>query len=232
MPRDAISYQTQLYKGAFPPAPKGRLLGIIHRMVFCTNSFSNRPTSCLKVSTSFQQSSGRRSWVLRHETTASFAFVTSASACSSFFLCSNLALSCSISLVTLSLLMSFCRCFSARVELLDVASWIFSTREGSSDCWLSPERVSLNLEKFCVSCSRSFSSSAVRRSWYWSSCCLDRAESVYALLAAIRPCEPWNLRKCSSAAIRRVRWRSCRGDLCAQIISTRRHLLAASRGRG
>jgi hypothetical protein len=158
-----------------------------HRMVFCTNSFSRRPTSCLKVSTSFQQSSGRRSCVLRHETTASLALVTSASACSNFFLCSSLAFSCSISLVTLSRLMSFCLCFSARVELLDVASWIFSTSEGSSDCGASLERVSLNLEKFWVSCSRSFSSSAVRRSWYWSSCCLDRAESVYKRISPNSP---------------------------------------------
>jgi hypothetical protein len=54
-------------------------------MVFSTNSFSNRPTSFLNVSISFQQSSGRRSCVRRHATTASLALPTSASTCSSFF---------------------------------------------------------------------------------------------------------------------------------------------------
>jgi hypothetical protein len=149
-----------------------------YRMVFSTNCFSNRPTSFLKVSISCQQSNGRRSFVLRQAITASFALPTSASTCSSFLRLANFALSCSTSSVTVFLVISFCRCFSARVALEDVASEIFSTSEGSLDCSGSPERVSLNLEKFWVSCSRSFSSSAVRRSWYWSSCCRDRVESV------------------------------------------------------
>jgi hypothetical protein len=119
-----------------------------HRIVFSTNSFSNRPTSFLKVSISFQQSSGRRSFVLRHETTASLALPTSASTCSSFFLFASFSLSCSTSFFTLLLLISFCRCFSARVDLEDVASEIFSISDGSLDCSGSPERVSLNLEKF------------------------------------------------------------------------------------
>lgn len=154
-----------------------------YRIVLSTNSFSNLPTSFLKVSTSFQQSSGRRSFVRKHETRASLALPRSASTCSSFFLFSSFDRNCSISLVTLSLLMSRCLCFSSRVDWLEVASAILSTREGSLG-FGSSERVSLNLEKFWVSCARSFSSSAVRRSWYCSSCCLDRAESVCSVVSA------------------------------------------------
>lgn len=151
-----------------------------HRIVRSTNSFSNLPTSCLNVSTSFQQSSGRRSWVLRHVTTASLALFRSASTCSSFLRCSSLARSCSISFVTLVRLMSCWRFFSARVDDDEVASASFSTKEGS-DCWgSSSDSVSLNLEKSCVPCSRSFSSSAVRRSWYASSCAFERVASVCA----------------------------------------------------
>lgn len=54
-------------------------------------------------------------------------------------------------------------------------------REGSLGSEDSPERVSLNLEKLSDPWSRSFSSSAVRRSWYWSSCAFDRVESVYSI---------------------------------------------------
>lgn len=147
--------------------PCARMLSWLaaHRIVRSTNSFSNLPTSCLNVSTSFQQSSGRRSWVLRHVTTASLALFRSASTCSSFFLCSSLARSCSISFVTLVRLMSCWRFFSARVAEEDVASASLSANEGSACSGSSPDSVSLNLEKSCVACSRSFSSSAVRRSW-------------------------------------------------------------------
>lgn len=152
---------------------------IVHRIVLSTNSFSSLPTSFLNVSTSFQQSSGRRSFTLKHVTTASLALFRSASTCSSFFLCSSFALSCSISLVTLVLLMSCCFFFSARVDEDDVASASFSVKE-DSDCWgSSPERVSLNLENSCDPSSRSFSSSAVRRSWYCSSCAFERVASVW-----------------------------------------------------
>lgn len=184
---------------------------LAHRMVFSTKSFSNRPTSFLNVSISFQQSSGRRSCVLKHATTASFALPTSASTCSSFFLLASFCLSCSTSSVTLFRLISFCRCFSARVALEEVASEIFSTREGWLDSSDSPDRVSLYLVKFWASCSRSFSSSAVRRSWYWSSCCRDRVESVCGLhqrhysVNLFRAV--YDVRKCSSVASRRVRWR-------------------------
>jgi hypothetical protein len=159
--------------------PSRRPWTLLHRMVFSTNSFSNRPTSFLNVSISFQQSSGRRSCVRRHATTASLALPTSASTCSSFFRLASFCLSCSTSSVTLFRLISFCRCFSARVALEDVASEIFSTRDGWLGCSGSSESVSLYLEKFWASCWRSFSSSAVRRSWYWSSCCRDRVESVW-----------------------------------------------------
>ena len=153
---------------------------IAHRIVLSTNSFSSLPTSLLNVSTSFQQSSGRRSCILKHVTTSSLALFRSASTCSSFFLCSSFALNCSISLVTLVLLMSCCFFFSARVEEDDVASASFSVKEGS-DCWgSSPESVSLNLENSCDPCSRSFSSSAVRRSWYCSSCAFERVASVWS----------------------------------------------------
>jgi hypothetical protein len=150
-----------------------------HRIVFWTKSFSNRPTSFLNVSISCQQSSGRRSWVRRQATTASLALATSASTWSSFLRLASFWRSCSTSCLTLLLLMSFCRSFSASVALEDVASVIFSTSEGSLACSGSPDSVSLNLEKLADSWSRSFWSSAVRRSWYWSSCWRERVESVW-----------------------------------------------------
>lgn len=149
-----------------------------HRIVLSTNSFSSLPTSLLNVSTSFQQSNGRRSCILKHVTTSSLALFRSASTCSSFFLCSSLDLSCSISFVTLVLLMSCCLFFSARVDEDEVASTSFSVSEVSDWGCSSPERVSLNFEKSCDPCSRSFSSSAVRRSWYCSSCAFERVASV------------------------------------------------------
>jgi hypothetical protein len=115
-----------------------------HRIVLSTNSLSNLPTSPLNASISFQQSSGLRSFVLKHATTASFALPTCASTCSSFFLAASFARSCSTSFVTLSRLMSFWRCFSARVDLEDVASASLLRREGESESEEgSEDRVSL-----------------------------------------------------------------------------------------
>lgn len=152
---------------------------INHRIVLSTNSFSNRPTSLLKVSTSCQQSNGRLSLSLRQVMTSSFALFSAGSTCSNFFLASNFFFSASIFLVTTSRLMSFCLCFSASVAELEVASLSLSTNDGSEDSSGSFDTVSYRFVSFSASWVRSFSSSEVRRSWYCSSCCLALAESVW-----------------------------------------------------
>lgn len=148
-----------------------------HRTVFSTNSLSNRPTSRLNVSTSFQQSSGRRSFVLKQVTTSSFAFSTAGSTCSSFFRASSFFFISTISFDTLLWLIFCLRCLSASAVDEVRASPIFSTSEGSSGAAGSSERVSETCESFAASWAWSFSSSDLTRAWIWSSRFFDRVES-------------------------------------------------------
>jgi hypothetical protein len=148
-----------------------------HRTVFSTNSLSNRPTSRLNISTSFQQSSGRRSFVLKQVTTSSFAFSTAGSTCSSFFRASSFFFISTISFDTLLWLIFCLRCLSASAVDEVRASPIFSTSEGSSGAAGSSERVSETCESFAASWAWSFSSSDLTRAWIWSSRFFDRVES-------------------------------------------------------
>ena len=88
-------------------APQSSLVSIVARMTaylmaFSTNFCSNFATSLLNVSTCSQQSSGLRSFILKHPTISSFAFSTAGSIASSFFLFASLLLSSAISFETLS----------------------------------------------------------------------------------------------------------------------------------
>lgn len=81
------------------------LLFCLYLTTFSTHFSSNFLTSCLNVSTSFQQSSGRLSFFLKHLITSSLALLTDASSFSTsttFFLCSSLAFSAATSFCTAS----------------------------------------------------------------------------------------------------------------------------------
>lgn len=148
-----------------------------HRTVFSTNSLSNRPTSRLNVSTSFQQSSGRRSFVLKQVATSSLAFSTAGSTCSSFFRASSFFFNSTISFDTLLWLIFCLRCLSASAVDEVRVSPIFSTSEGSSGAAGSSESASEICENFAASWAWSFSSSDFTRAWIWSSRFFDRVES-------------------------------------------------------
>ena len=134
------------------------------------NPFSSLPTSLLKASTSRQQSSGLRSFTLKHIVTSSFAFFTSLSpeisslifrACNRFFNSS----------------ISFCTESRLRLASLSCCN-IPSLPWGVEGVEVSEEILSeVSCRRRVASASRRCSS-AVTRDWMWSSRSLERVLSV------------------------------------------------------
>jgi len=85
----------QSLPGSISPPPLG-----YHALLLVINVFSRRATSTLNCSTSFQQSSGFRSWVLRQLMTSFFAFSTFWSTSTSFLRPFSFCLKVSISFWT------------------------------------------------------------------------------------------------------------------------------------
>jgi hypothetical protein len=141
-------------------------------MTLSTNPFSSLPTSFLNASTSFQQSSGRRSFSLRHLTTSPFAFSIASSTIPSFGRESNLL----------------------RREVMD--SWTVLLVGVDCSVWVSSEGDGGSSDEICSSSSfsrrdsrsRSLSSSEATRDCMWSSSVFSRVESVCVYGV---PCQQW-----------------------------------------
>jgi hypothetical protein len=132
--------------------------------IFSTHTPSNLLTSFLKFSTSFQQSSGRLSFSLKHFTTSLFAFSTPSSTAVNFFLCSSFFLNSLTSFCTASLPRS------RSVSPADLPS--FLVKSSAAEILACSSSKSLEA-RFC----RRLSSSATR-AWMCSSRVLVRVESV------------------------------------------------------
>jgi hypothetical protein len=141
----------------------------LYLTTFSTHFSSNFLTSSLNISTSFQQSSGRLSFPLKHLMTSSLALLTDSSSFSTsttFLLCSSLCFNAATSFCTLS-----------RPNWRSVSPADFSVDEsdveGSSEDSFSVRSLKTWSSRAC----NRLSSSATR-AWMWSSKVLARVESV------------------------------------------------------
>lgn len=177
MPERKISiYDTSL---AYATSLQPPVHLIAYRTVLSTNSLSKRPTSLLKASLACQQSSGLRSFSLKHCTNSAFTFSTAGSSDSSFFRFSNLAFSSAISLETLVWLRSALRCFSAASPVTLSRSVGDSSDDGddSESCETLSE-ISLSLS---ASSAARRSSSEVTRDCIFNSRSAERVLSDWGL---------------------------------------------------
>jgi hypothetical protein len=154
-----------------------------------TNLSSIFFTSLLKISTSRQQSSGRRSLILRQLTTAFLAFSTSGGRSLRTFLSDNVRLSFAMSSCT------FCEdgacrslaCAAAGVRLLgralEATSFIFEAVDWVSDSGSPAESLARTASRVSVSRFWILSSSAATRSAMCSSRVFAREKSVWGCVS-------------------------------------------------